>query len=56
MSVLRLNPLALALLLGSLASPAVAGDPAPTPGKWTLNFRARWEQVDDAKFNPTADA
>lgn len=57
MSVLRLSPLALALLLGTFASPALAAESAaPAHGKWTLNFRARWEQVDDAKFAPVADA
>ena len=57
MAALRRNPLTFALLLGSVAGPAMAADTtAPAPGKWTLNFRARWEQVDDAKFAPVADA
>lgn len=57
MSSLRCKPLVLALLLVSVATPALANDTVPSSqGKWTLDFRLRWEQVDDSLFTSNAEA
>lgn len=56
MSVFRLNPLVFAMLLPVVA-PALASESLlSAPGKWTLDFRLRWEQVDDSAFVSDAEA
>jgi hypothetical protein len=57
MYAFRINPLSAALLLGFAVLPTQAAESAASlPGKWTLDFRLRWEQVDDQSFARDADA